>query len=681
MASITIEPTPQVPLLEWNPQQYPEADSRRLIVRNPREVASLILGVAAKDVPESIDSAANMDQLFQQIQELVFELIKDQVRGAHTVLARIVEQQEATRRLHEMAIAEMQQHVQLMYQELSRLAERDELQEEQMDWEPTPVALWDLSGLLEEEAAKSQWTQAEYREAASVPPIPPQSSQTSHIPLRIISRVPSSTTPLSDPDWLTKPKAKKGVAKRGRRPVIHQTPIPSAPPTPRQYMIRGAAARSSGGQGLGISGGMGEEGDRVGGMESPVRRIETPEPSGAGGAGGSGGGRGGASGGPPPPGDSDDDDDGDSDPEPNLQRHPVRWKKWHRRQIVKELGANPRPQLEAEQQPRSIKVPEPKPFKGKERDLNRFLSSLDSYFRLNPRSYPDDLTKILLAGLLMEEAAYDWFATYKINIDRKESIRVRGFWVNDPSFATWERFEASLRASFGGRVNRDKAVQEWQKLRQTAGIDAFLDEVTRLMWITGYVGDMVKDKLKEGLSEELSKDWAKVQPKPNDVSAQMAMLRDMGHVLEDWERHHKKSTSQGGKSNGKEKGQGSKPNPASKPADKASSSKDKPKKDSTWKDKSVELKGIGKDVLDQRAKDKLCLKCGKKNHSWFECFTKEPVTQKVASSKKRKAEDSDEKSEKKAKVASTQPQAPTAASGRILEIPEEDGSDLDIWAL
>ncbi|KAA8892552.1 hypothetical protein FN846DRAFT_915278 [Sphaerosporella brunnea] len=76
MASITIEPAPQVPLLEWNPQQYPEADSRRLIVRNPREVASLILGVAAKDVPESIDSAANMDQLFQQIQELVFDYTK-----------------------------------------------------------------------------------------------------------------------------------------------------------------------------------------------------------------------------------------------------------------------------------------------------------------------------------------------------------------------------------------------------------------------------------------------------------------------------------------------------------------------------------------------------------------------------------------------------------------------------
>jgi hypothetical protein len=49
----------------------------------------------------------------------------------------------------------------------------------------------------------------------------------------------------------------------------------------------------------------------------------------------------------------------------------------------------------------------------------------------------------------------------------------------------------------------------------------------------------------------------------------------------------------------------------------------------------VELKGIPKKLLDERGDANKCLKCGKNNHEWFECWSKEPVTMKVAAAAKR----------------------------------------------
>ena len=52
------------------------------------------------------------------------------------------------------------------------------------------------------------------------------------------------------------------------------------------------------------------------------------------------------------------------------------------------------------------------------------------------------------------------------------------------------------------------------------------------------------------------------------------------------------------------------------------------------KDKSVELKGIPADILEERNKAEMCLKCGKGPHKWFECFSKQPVTTKTVPKKK-----------------------------------------------
>ena len=48
-----------------------------------------------------------------------------------------------------------------------------------------------------------------------------------------------------------------------------------------------------------------------------------------------------------------------------------------------------------------------------------------------------------------------------------------------------------------------------------------------------------------------------------------------------------------------------------------------------WKKKSVELKGIWKEILNERKKVKMYLKYDNGPHKWYEWFAKEPITTKT----------------------------------------------------
>ena len=61
-------------------------------------------------------------------------------------------------------------------------------------------------------------------------------------------------------------------------------------------------------------------------------------------------------------------------------------------------------------------------------------------------------------------------------------------------------------------------------------------------------------------------------------------------------------------------------------------------------ERDTELRGIPNSVIEKRKKASVCLKCGKLNHTWFKCFTKDPVTRSVAAaSKKKRKRDEDKK--------------------------------------
>ena len=332
------------------------------------------------------------------------------------------------------------------------------------------------------------------------------------------------------------------------------------------------------------------------------------------------------------------------------------------------------------------KSPDPKHFSGDPEDLDRFLIQLENKFTMEPRRFKTDVMKIRYTAQLLDGKAHKWYKSYHLQISSKDAYRVRGIRELDPIYATWERFEASLRSSFGERITRDQAVREWHKLRHSDSIDDFIDELNRLMWMTGYEGDVVEDKLKYALNEELGKEWAKVSPKPRLVGEQLALLRDMGHQLEDWYRTRK----------GQNKGnQPKKPQPPQqnkgKPDGQPHPTTNKPKGQRQERKggnpdrqtREEALKGIPKNIVDDRTKDGVCLKCGKPNHRWSECWSKDPTVTKVVAGMKRKTiTESGGGQQKKGKVAGAEKEEPpAAASGRVIEIPDDIGEDLDIWAL
>ena len=350
------------------------------------------------------------------------------------------------------------------------------------------------------------------------------------------------------------------------------------------------------------------------------------------------------------------------------------------------IGPQQQPQL------RDCKVPDPEPFKGDPEDLDRFILQVENKFVMEPTRFGTDVIKIRYTGQLLKDKAYRWYKAYHLQISSRDAFRVRGTYDLDPQFASWDRFEASLRSSFGERITRAQAVREWDKLRHRDSIDDFIDELSRLMWLTGYEGEVVGDKIREGLNDTMALEWAKVAQKPREIGEQLVVLRDMGHAIEDATRHRKpkqqqqQQSAKGSQPQGQqEKGKGKGPNPNNsrgKGGGQQGAKADQSKR--VWKDEGVELKGIPKDILEERKRDQKCQKCGKANHRWPKCYTKEPVTSRVSAvaGTKRGSDDSEgSKGSKKAKTAGVKadPEA-VAASGRVIEIPDGIGEDFDIWA-
>ena len=87
--------------------------------------------------------------------------------------------------------------------------------------------------------------------------------------------------------------------------------------------------------------------------------------------------------------------------------------------------------------------------------------------------------------------------------------------------------------------------------------------------------------------------------------------------------------------------------------------------------------------MEERRKADKCQKCGKGNHKWFECYAKAPVVSRVAGSKRGRDDRGADKASKKQRTAAVKVEepAPTAASGRIIEIPDGIGEDFDVYAL
>ena len=184
-------------------------------------------------------------------------------------------------------------------------------------------------------------------------------------------------------------------------------------------------------------------------------------------------------------------------------------------------------------------------------------------------------------------------------------------------------------------------------------------------------------------------EWARVAQKPWEVGEQLALLRDIGPSMQDamkqsstWYKlqggrghkpnhsHDKEKGSKGGEK-GKSKGK------------KGGQQKGKTQGSKDWKDRDEHLKGIPKDLLEERRKADKFQKCGKGNHKWFECYAKVPVVSRVVGSRRGCNNGGADKALKKQSTAAVKVEEPAlaAASGRIIEIPDGIGEVFDVYAL
>ena len=70
-------------------------------------------------------------------------------------------------------------------------------------------------------------------------------------------------------------------------------------------------------------------------------------------------------------------------------------------------------------------------------------------------------------------------------------------------------------------------------LRHTTSIDDCVDEITRLMCVTGFDGRQVEDKIAQELNDVLHLEYAKLPNKPYGIAEQLDLHRDIGHSIED----------------------------------------------------------------------------------------------------------------------------------------------------
>lgn len=693
--------------IEWAGKPYADSNTAAVAVQDPQLLMTRLAPGAEWKGPEGY--MPTFEEFFLEMQRYLREAVNRQLRQVEPFLQSLQERAAAQERTMEQAYDYIQSQVAFLESQVLDLASREN--PAPMDWQPTAtIESIDLQKEVDRRVAEGIYHYLSHSTPSVAPPVPPSTirrkpsgrSIRQYAPehrsrsITPLSRVrptrPAVTAPLAPPEVLETPTPQPRVPPPPGQAASAPAPQQAAPAVHQQA----AQGQGEPGVGRGAEGGGGGGGDDDDGDDS----SEGDPVGGAGGGGGRGrgggrGGRGGGRGGRGDGGPEYPDDDSDSDPEPDPGRYPRRWQSWVKR------GAERRAFNDAAQffrgmmpqqlvpQQRDCKVPDPECFKGDPEDLDRFLLQVENKFDMEPFRFSTDVIKIRYAGQLLKDKAYRWYRAYHLQISSKDAYRVRGSRELDPQFASWDRFEASLRSSFGERVTRAQAVRTWDRLKHKESIDDFIDELSRLMWLTGYEGEVVEDKIREGLNDMMALEWAKVARKPYEIGDQLSLLRDMGHAIEDATRHRKpkgnQQQQQGDKGQQQPqdgKGKGSNPKGKGKGGQQGAG---KPQKTREWKDEATELKGIPKDILEERRQAKKCTKCGKPNHKWVDCYTKAPVTTRTIAGSKRSSDGSDSgKGSKKAKTAGAQAQAEApaaAASGRVIEIPDAIGEDFDVWAL
>jgi hypothetical protein len=91
---------------------------------------------------------------------------------------------------------------------------------------------------------------------------------------------------------------------------------------------------------------------------------------------------------------------------------------------------------------RHAKIAPPEKFSGRRDKLHEFLAKCQQQFLNEPECFPTDEKKTLWAGTYLEGTAYNWFRPIFSEYYANPSLP-------PPEFASYTKFEDSLRAAFG----------------------------------------------------------------------------------------------------------------------------------------------------------------------------------------------------------------------------------------
>src|SRR6266550_4256858 len=642
--------------IDWTVRPYHDTKTKSVAIRDPVALLSKLAPTIQWTEPLERDRALTCETFFLEVQEMLLKQANTQLGQVESRIETLKEETLARGHIVEIARSYLVKQVSTLRIQLLALSSKGD----STTWKPTAqIESLELVAELERRISSGVYQSvARAHHASSIPPIPPSTRRS-----RPAYNLPKQAS------YVPVPRESAETLISSEEPADGDTERESGgdPPNSQAETIGSATSRE------------GLVGSHGGSADSPRgSAVDPPGPS------GQMGDRDGPRSGQPGGGPEWPDDDSDSDPEPDSRRYPKRWQSWVKRRAERQAMNNAAqflrdviPQQPTQQVIHDFKSPDPKCFKGDPEDLDRFLHQLEDKFCLEPNRFTSDVTKIRYTGQRLEGKAYKWYRSYHLQISSRDAYRVRGIRELDPQYASWDRFESALRSSFGERITRAQAVREWDRLRHKDSIDDFIDEITRLMWLTGYEMEVVEDKIREGLNNE------------------------MGHAIEDAHRQRQPkaqnpSSNEGSQDQGQQsKGKDANSTPRSKGKGKGggrqqSGKTSKPSNSKVPKNREERLKGISEGLQEERKRDDKCIRCGKPNNRWIDCWTKDPVTTRVASDPstggKRTLETGQEsKGQKKAKstAAVKTEKSPAVAAGRIIEIPSEDkiGEDFDIWAL
>lgn len=147
-----------------------------------------------------------------------------------------------------------------------------------------------------------------------------------------------------------------------------------------------------------------------------------------------------------------------------------------------------------------IKFKEPESYLGDRKDLPRFFTQLEFYFRVRTVAFPDDNSKVMYAISLMRGVAFEWIQPY---IQSSGNLEVA--WLK-----TWTDFKAQLFRSFGEPDMERSAEASLDSLKQRGSVSVYASEFIRYSSYTRWNDAAKIHQFRAGLKETVKDELARL---------------------------------------------------------------------------------------------------------------------------------------------------------------------------